>query len=475
MNLASVIRTDSGIPVRRVYKRNSLRKKTQDKDPGRFPYLRGIYPSMYRERLWTMRQYSGFGSAEETNNRFKFLLSHGQTGLSLAFDLPTQTGRDSDDSQSEGEVGRTGVAISSLKDMVTCFEGIPMDKVSTSMTINSTASTLLSLYISVAELQGFSPATLRGTTQNDILKEYIARNTYIYPPKSSIRLIGDTIEHCSKHVPQWYPISISGYHMREAGCTAVQELAFTFANAIEYITVAVDAGLSVDQFAPRLSFFFAAHNDLFEEAAKFRAARRMYARLMRDRFGANEASCKLRFHTQTGGVTLQAQQPLNNVVRVAIQSLAATLGGTQSLHTNGYDEALALPTAESATLALRTQQIVAHESGITNTVDPLAGSYYVENLTTTLEARALELIEKVDALGGSEKAIAAGFFQEEIARSAYEHQLRVEAGETVIVGVNRFTDAEAQQTVSAPDYTALEKAQLKTVKALREKRDSAAV
>jgi methylmalonyl-CoA mutase N-terminal domain/subunit len=355
------------------------------------------------------------------------------------------------------------------------LEGIPLDKVSTSMTINATAATLLAMYIVAAEERGISRDKLSGTIQNDILKEYIARGTYIYPPEPSLAMIAEVFRFCADEVPNWNPISISGYHIREAGATAVQELAFTLSNTIEYVSRAIGAGLSVDTFAPRLSFFFAAHSDLFEEVAKFRAARRIYARIMRDRFRASEPSSRLRFHTQTGGVTLTAQQPLNNVVRVAIQSLAATLGGTQSLHTNGYDEALALPTADAAKLALRTQQIVAHESGITNTADPLAGSYYVENLTNSLEARALELIERIDSLGGSEKAIAAGFFQEEIARSAYEHQLRVEAGETVIVGVNRFTDADGPKDIPAPDYSALEKEQLAGLKALRASRDSAAV
>ena len=405
-----------------------------------------------------MRQYAGFGSAKSTNERFKLLLDAGQTGLSVAFDLPTQMGLDSDSPRSLGEVGRAGVAIDSVEDMHVLMQDIPLDKVSTSMTINATAATLLAMYIVVAEERGISRDKLSGTIQNDILKEYIARGTYIYPPK-----------------PSWNPISISGYHIREAGATAVQELAFTLANTIEYVRRAIEAGLAVDSFAPRLSFFFAAHSDLFEEIAKFRAARRLYARIMRDRFGAAESTARLRFHTQTGGVTLTAQQPLNNVVRVAVQSLAATLGGTQSLHTNGYDEALALPTAEAARLALRTQQIVAYESGIANTVDPLAGSYYVESLTTEIETRAYELIQKVDALGGSEKAIAAGFFQDEIGRSAYEHQLRVEAGDTVIVGVNRFADEEEPPDLPAPDYRSLEKAQVKSVKAVRKKRNGADV
>ena len=430
---------------------------------------------MYRGRLWTMRQYAGFGSAKSTNERFRVLLDAGQTGLSVAFDLPTQMGLDSDSAHALGEVGRAGVAIDSVEDMHVLLEGIPLDKVSTSMTINATAATLLAMYIVAGEERGIARDKLSGTVQNDILKEYIARGTYIYPPGPSMALIAEVFRFCAEEMPNWNPISISGYHIREAGATAVQELAFTLANTIEYVTRAIETGLAVDSFAPRLSFFFAAHSDLFEEVAKFRAARRLYARIMRGRFHASESTARLRFHTQTGGVTLTAQQPLNNVVRVAVQSLAATLGGTQSLHTNGYDEALALPTVEAATLALRTQQIVAFESGVTNTADPLAGSYYVENLTTTLEERALELILKVDALGGSEKAIAAGFFQEEIARSAYEHQLRVEAGETVIVGVNRFVDDEGPPSIPAPDYSALEREQVENVKRLRKKRKSAEV
>jgi methylmalonyl-CoA mutase N-terminal domain/subunit len=467
----------SGVPIQTVYrpKDADLDYAADLADPGQFPYTRGVQPTMYRGRLWTMRQYAGFGGARSTNERFRMLLDAGQTGLSVAFDLPTQMGLDSDSPRSLGEVGRAGVAIDSVEDMHALLEGIPLDKVSTSMTINATAATLLAMYIVAAEERGIARDNLSGTIQNDILKEYIARGTYIYPPEPSLAMIAEVFRFCADEVPNWNPISISGYHIREAGATAVQELAFTLSNTIEYVSRAIGAGLSVDTFAPRLSFFFAAHSDLFEEVAKFRAARRIYARIMRDRFKASEPSSRLRFHTQTGGVTLTAQQPLNNVVRVAIQSLAATLGGTQSLHTNGYDEALALPTADAAKLALRTQQIVAHESGITNTADPLAGSYYVENLTNSLEARALELIERVDALGGSEKAIAAGFFQEEIARSAYEHQLRVEAGETVIVGVNRFTDTDAPEDIPAPDYSALEKEQLVELKALRANRDSAAV
>ncbi|HEY3134271.1 MAG TPA: methylmalonyl-CoA mutase family protein [Gemmatimonadaceae bacterium] len=467
----------SGIPIKPVYRPEdaNLSYASDLADPGQWPFTRGVQSSMYRGRLWTMRQYAGFGGAKSTNERFRMLLDAGQTGLSVAFDLPTQMGLDSDSPRSLGEVGRAGVAIDSVEDMHVLLDGIPLEKVSTSMTINATAATLLAMYIAVAEERGITRAKLSGTIQNDILKEYIARGTYIYPPEPSLALIAEVFRFCADELPNWNPISISGYHIREAGATAVQELAFTLSNTIEYVSRAIGAGLAVDSFAPRLSFFFAAHSDLFEEVAKFRAARRLYARIMRDRFKASESSARLRFHTQTGGVTLTAQQPLNNVVRVAIQSLAATLGGTQSLHTNGYDEALALPTAEAAKLALRTQQIVAHESGITNTADPLGGSYYVENLTTDLEQQALALIEKVDELGGSEKAIAAGFFQEEIARSAYEHQLRVEAGETVIVGVNRYADAEQPPDVPAPNYSALEKVQVKSVKALRKKRDSAAV
>jgi len=469
--------TPSGIPVKAVYRPEDaeLDYTSELGDPGDWPYTRGVQPTMYRGRLWTMRQYAGFGSARSTNERFRHLLAAGQTGLSVAFDLPTQMGLDSDSPRALGEVGRAGVAIDSVEDMHVLLESIPLDTVSTSMTINATAATLLAMYLVVAEERGVPREKLSGTVQNDILKEYIARGTYIYPPGPSLALIAEVFRFCAEEVPNWNPISISGYHIREAGATAVQELAFTLANTIEYVTRAIEAGLSVDSFAPRLSFFFAAHSDLFEEVAKFRAARRMYARIMRGRFHASESSARLRFHTQTGGVTLTAQQPLNNVVRVAVQALAATLGGTQSLHTNGYDEALALPSVEAATLALRTQQIVAFESGITSTADPLAGSYYVENLTTALEEQALDLILKVDELGGSEKAIASGFFQREIARSAYEHQLRVESGETVIVGVNKFADDEGPLSISAPDYSALEREQVDSVKKVRQKRDAAAL
>ena len=466
----------SGIEIKPVYHPSDARGDYERElgEPGSFPFTRGVQSLMYRSRLWTMRQYAGFGTAAETNARFRLLLDAGQTGLSVAFDLPTQMGFDSDSPRAEGEVGRVGVAIDSVDDMHILLEGIPLDRVSTSMTINATAATLLAMYIVVAEERGIARSQLSGTIQNDILKEYIARGTYIYPPAPSLALVADVFRFCAAEVPRWNPISISGYHIREAGATAVQELAFTFANTIEYITRAVAAGLAIDTFASRLSFFFAAHNDLFEEAAKFRAARRMYARLMRDRFGASDSDARLRFHTQTGGVTLTAQQPLNNVVRVTVQTLAAVLGGTQSLHTNGYDEALALPSVEAATLALRTQQVVGYESGVTSTVDPLAGSYYVEHLTDELERLAGELLARVDELGGAERAIASGFFQEEIARSAYEHQLRVERGETVVVGVNRFGDDSEPAPIPLPDYSRLEREQVARVRSARDARDSGA-
>ena len=469
--------TPSGISVAPLYRPadGAVSYERDLADPGRFPFTRGVQSSMYRGRLWTMRQYAGFGTAAETNLRFRHLLDAGQTGLSVAFDLPTQMGIDSDSPRALGEVGRVGVAIDSVEDMHGLLDGIPLDRVSTSMTINATASTLLAMYIVVAEERGVSRGRVSGTIQNDILKEYVARGTYIYPPRPSLALIAEIFRFCAAEVPNWNPISISGYHIREAGATAVQELAFTFANAVEYVRRAVDAGLDVDAFAPRLSFFFAAHNDLFEEVAKFRAARRIWARLMRERFGASDASARLRFHTQTGGVTLQAQQPLNNVVRVTVQALAAALGGTQSLHTNGYDEALALPTAEAATLALRTQQVIAYESGVAATADPLAGSYYVEHLTNQLESRALALLARVDEMGGSERAIAAGFFQEEIARSAYEFQMRVESGETVLVGINRFATDDEPPIIPAPDYSALERGQVARLAAVRAGRDGAAV
>jgi methylmalonyl-CoA mutase N-terminal domain/subunit len=407
--------------------------------PGEFPYTRGIQPTMYRSRFWTMRQYAGFGSAEETNGRFRYLLDQGQTGLSVAFDLPTQIGYDSDDPMAQGEVGKVGVAIDSLQDMELLFKGIPLDQVSTSMTINAPASVLLAMYIAVGEKQGVSSERLKGTIQNDILKEYVARGTYIFPPKPSMRLITDIFAYCSKHVPHWNTISISGYHIREAGSTAVQEVAFTLSNAIAYVEAALRSGLEIDEFAPRLSFFFNAHNNFFEEIAKFRAARRIWAKLMRERFQAkNPKSWQLRFHTQTGGSTLTAQQPDNNIVRVTIQALAAVLGGTQSLHTNSRDEALALPTEESARIALRTQQIIAYESGVADTVDPLGGSYYVESLTDQIEREVMAYIEKIDQMGGAVQAVEQGYMQREIHQSAYRAQMAIESGEQVVVGVNKF-------------------------------------
>jgi methylmalonyl-CoA mutase, N-terminal domain len=471
-------KTDSNIPVKRVYTKKDLTKYDgrHDEEPGKYPFTRGLYPNMYRERIWTMRQYSGFGSAEETNNRFKFLLEHGQTGLSLAFDLPTQTGRDSDDPQSEGEVGRTGVAISSIKDMMTCFDGIPLDKVSTSMTINSTASTLLSLYITVAESQGISPDQLRGTTQNDILKEYIARNTYIYPPKPSMRLIGDMIEYCSKKVPQWYPISISGYHMREAGCNAVQELAFTFANAIEYIETCTSRGMKVDDFAPRLSFFFCCTMEFFEEIAKFRAARRIYAKIMKEHFRAkDQKSMHLRFHVQTSGESLTAQQVDNNIVRVAIEAMAAVLGGCQSLHTNSRDEALALPTEESVKVALRTQQIIATETGVTKTVDPMAGSHYVEYLTSRIEDEVSKYLKKIDRMGGALVAVEKGFFQEEIRNNAYLLKKEIDENKRVIVGVNKYQDAQNVEPMLNRIDQEIENRQIARLKELKSTRDKSKI
>jgi methylmalonyl-CoA mutase N-terminal domain/subunit len=428
---------------------------------------------MYRGRLWTMRQYAGFGTAEETNRRFRDLLAAGQTGLSVAFDLPTQMGYDSDADVAEGEVGRAGVAIDSVDDLALLFDEIPLDAVSTSMTINATAAILLAMYITVAEERGIERAALRGTIQNDILKEYIARGTYIYPVEPSLRLITDVFRFVAEEDLRFNPISVSGYHMREAGSTAIQEVAFTLANGIEYLDRAAAAGLEVNTIAARMSFFFAAHNDLFEEVAKFRAARRLWATLVRERYGATDEAARLRFHTQTGGSTLTAQQPLNNVVRVAVQALAATLGGTQSLHTNAYDEALALPTADSARLALRTQQVLAHESGVALTADPLGGSHYVEALTDELERRAQGLLDEIAGLGGAAAAVDRGYFQDAIAQSAYEHQQKVERGERVVVGVNRFQDEEPPPAIAAPDYTALAERQCATVQATRAGRDAA--
>jgi methylmalonyl-CoA mutase N-terminal domain/subunit len=443
-------------------------------EPGRWPYTRGIQASMYTGRLWTMRQYAGFGTAEETNRRFRELLDAGQTGLSTAFDLPTQMGYDSDHPMAAGEVGRVGVAIDTVDDLAALFLGIPLDRVSTSMTINATAAILLAMYVVTGEERGVPRSKLAGTVQNDILKEYIARGTYIYPAEPSLRLVADIFRFVADAGMTFNPISISGYHMREAGATAAQEVGFTLANACEYVTRALSRGLRIEEFGPRLSFFFAAHNDLFEEAAKFRAARRLWARLARERFGADDQTCKLRFHTQTGGVTLQAQQPLNNVVRVAVQALAATLGGTQSLHTNGYDEALALPSREAATLALRTQQILAYESGLDRVVDPLGGSYYVEALTDRLEADARALIAEVDALGGAARAIEQGFFQKRIAESAWQLQKAVEAGEAVVVGVNRFIEDQRAGPLPVPDFPELEARQRARVAEARKRRDQGA-
>jgi methylmalonyl-CoA mutase N-terminal domain/subunit len=444
-------------------------------DPGAFPFTRGIHASMYRGRLWTMRQYAGFGTAEETNARFRHLLAAGQTGLSVAFDLPTQMGYDSDHPMADGEVGRAGVAIDTVDDLERLFHEIPLDQVSTSMTINATAAILLAMYVVVGEEHGVARAALQGTIQNDILKEFIARGTYIFPPEPSLRLIVDVVQFVTDAGMRVNPISVSGYHIREAGATAVQELAFTFANGLEYVHRAVAAGLDVNRFAPRLSFFFAGYSDVFEEVAKFRAARRLWARLMRERFGAGDDACRLRFHTQTGGATLTAQQPLNNVVRVAIQALAAVLGGTQSLHTNSYDEALALPTRGSATLALRTQQVLAHETGVPAVVDPVAGSYYIERLTDALEREARALIDDIAARGGAARAVERGLFQEAIARSAYEQLRAVEAGDRVVVGVNRFTDERKVPSVPAPDYSRLAAAQRARVREARRARDASRV
>ncbi|MGE0556310.1 MAG: methylmalonyl-CoA mutase [Gemmatimonadales bacterium] len=442
--------------------------------PGAWPYLRGVYPSMYVGRLWTMRQYAGFGTAEETNARFRLLLDAGQTGLSTAFDLPTQLGYDSDHPMAAGEVGRVGVAIDTVDDLARLFSGIPLDRVSTSMTINATAAILLAMYVVVAEEQGVERSQLSGTIQNDILKEYIARGTYIYPAEPSLRLITDIFRFVADDDLKFNPISISGYHIREAGATAEQEVGFTLANALEYCRRAIGAGIPIERFGPRLSFFFAAHNDLFEEVAKFRAARRLWARIARVRLGADDQTAKLRFHTQTGGVTLQAQQPLNNVVRVTVQALAATLGGTQSLHTNGYDEALSLPTGEAATLALRTQQILGFESGLDRTVDPLAGSYYVESLTDEIERRATALIDEIDAMGGAVKAVEAGYYQEAIGRSAYELQKAQEDGRVTVVGVNKFTTDEPPSPMELPDFAELEGRQRGALEQARAARDGAA-
>jgi methylmalonyl-CoA mutase N-terminal domain/subunit len=475
------ITTSSDLEVRPVYGPDDVRSIDPIADigaPGEPPFVRGIHPTMYRDRLWTMRQYAGFGTAEETNARFRFLLERGQTGLSTAFDLPTQMGYDSDHPRAAAEVGRVGVAIDTLDDVRRLFAGIPLGEVSTSMTINATATTLLSLYMLVAEEQGSEVAALRGTIQNDILKEYIARGTYIYPPEGSLRLVVDSFAWCAREMPRWNPISISGYHIREAGATAAQEIAFTFADAICYVEAAGRAGLEADAFVAQLSFFFGVHNDLLEEVAKFRAARKIWHDLVRERFGvADPHAGRLRFHTQTDGATLTAQQPLNNVVRVTLQALAAVLGGTQSLHTNAYDEALALPTEGSAQLALRTQQIIAYESGVTSTADPLGGSYYVERLTRDLEERARDYLTQIDALGGAVAAIESGFFRREIDREAYREQRRIEDGEQVVVGVNRYADAshEVEVPPSIVDLEPLVRSQLERLGQWREERDGAAV
>ena len=468
--------TGSNIEVNRLYTPEDNENLDYEGDlgyPGQYPFTRGVQPTMYRGKLWTMRQYAGFATAEESNKRYKYLLEQGQTGLSVAFDLPTQIGYDSDAPLSEGEVGKVGVAIDSLKDMEILFEGIPLDKVSTSMTINAPASILLAMYIAVAEKQGVPKSKLRGTIQNDILKEYIARGTYIFPPEPSMRLITDIFEYCSKNVPKWNTISISGYHIREAGATAIQEVAFTLADGIAYVEAAIKAGLDVDEFVPRLSFFFNAHNDFLEEVAKYRAARRLWARIMKERFKAKkEKSMMLKFHTQTAGSTLTAQQPDNNIIRVTIQTLAAVLGGTQSLHTNSRDEALALPTEESVRIALRTQQIVAYESGVTETVDPLAGSYYIENLTDKIEEEAMKYIRKIDELGGAPKAISKGFIQKEIQNSAYKYQMEIEANTRVVVGVNKFQIEEKHHKDILRVDPEVEKLQKKKLQELKNSRNN---
>lgn len=471
--------TDSGIEVRDVYRRAELGDFDEGRDlgePGEYPFTRGVYHSMYRGRLWTMRQYAGFGTAEATNERFRFLLDAGQTGLSCAFDLPTQMGFDSDHPRAQGEVGRVGVAISSLEDMRLLLHGLPLGEVTTSMTINATASTLLLLYQLVGEESGVSAAHLRGTIQNDILKEYIARGTYIFPPRPSMRLVVDTFAYCEREMPHFNTISISGYHIREAGSTAVQEVAFTLANGVAYVEAAIAAGLTVDDFAPRLSFFFNAHNNLFEEVAKYRAARRMWARIMRERFAATRpASWMLRFHTQTAGSTLTAQQPENNVIRVTLQALAATLGGTQSLHTNSFDEALGLPTERAARLALRTQQVLGFESGVGDTVDPLAGSYYVESLTNQIEERARAYLDMIDAMGGAVAAIEAGYPQREIDAAAFDYATSIDDGRRVVVGVNRFTEDATVSPEVFPFDLERQNFQERRVRELKERRDNDAV
>ncbi|HOB34454.1 MAG TPA: methylmalonyl-CoA mutase family protein [Bacillota bacterium] len=469
--------TSSGIELKTVYTDLDLPPAVDDFPlPGEFPYTRGVQRNMYRGRLWTMRQYAGFATAEESNERYKYLLSQGQTGLSVAFDLPTQIGLDSDHPLADGEVGKVGVAIDSLADMEVLFKDIPLDKVSTSMTINAPAMVLLAMYLVVAEKQGVDWASLKGTIQNDILKEYVARGTYIFPPEPSLKIITDIFAFCAENVPNWNTISISGYHIREAGATAVQEIAYTLANAICYVESAIKAGLNVDDFAPRLSFFFNAHSNFFEEIAKFRAARKLWAEIMRHRFGAqNPKSMLLRFHTQTGGSTLTAQQPDNNIVRVALQALSAVLGGTQSLHTNSRDEALALPSEESVRIALRTQQIIAHETGVADVVDPLGGSYYVESLTAEIEKRVKEELAKIDAMGGAVAAINSGYIQRQIQDSAYQFQMAVETKEQIIVGVNQFTVEEETQPDLLRVDPSVQAAQIRRLQELKSRRDSAKV
>jgi methylmalonyl-CoA mutase N-terminal domain/subunit len=470
-------RTLSGLPIDRLYTQDDLAGPDSESSigyPGEFPYTRGIYPTMYRGRLWTMRQYAGFGTAVESNHRYRYLLSKGQAGLSVAFDLPTQIGMDSDHPLSLGEVGKVGVAIDSLEDMETLFDGIPLEKVSTSMTINATAAILLCLYVAVAKKQGANLAKISGTVQNDVLKEYIARGTYIYPVRPAMRIVTDIFAWCRDNLPKWNTISISGYHIREAGSTAIQEVAFTLADGIAYVQAALDAGLAVDEFAPQLSFFFNAHSDLLEEIAKYRAARRLWAKIIRDRFHAKDPrSLLLRFHAQTAGSSLTAQQPENNIVRVAIQALAAALGGCQSLHTNSMDEALALPTEDAALIALRTQQILAHETGVTNTIDPVAGSYAIEHLTGEIEERAVEYISKIDVMGGMLRAIESGFVQGEIQKAAYDFQRAVESKEQIIVGVNDFIAEEERSIPTLRIEPEIERSQIARLNALRARRDSA--
>jgi len=468
--------TGSSEEVKRLYTPQDTENIDYEEEigyPGVYPYTRGVYPTMHRGRLWTMRQYAGFGDAEESNKRYKYLLEQGQTGLSIAFDLCTQIGLDSDNPMSVGEVGKVGVAIDSLADMETLFAGIPLDKVSTSMTINAPAAILLAMYVAVAEKQNVDKSKLKGTIQNDILKEYMARGTYIFPPEPSMKLITDTFEYCSQNIPKWNTISVSGYHIREAGSTAVQEIAFTIADAIAYVKAAIDSGLDIDDFAPRISFFFNAHNDLLEEISKFRAARKLWAKIIKERFDAkNPKSMMLRFHTQTGGSTLTAQQPDNNIVRVAIQTLAAVLGGTQSLHTNSRDEALALPSEDSVRIALRTQQIVAHESGVANSIDPLAGSYLIEKMTKDISEKAMDYIDKIDSLGGMITAIEKGYPQRQIQQSAYKYQKQIENDERIIVGVNKFTSEEELNKNLLKVDEAVENKQKNKLKNLKNKRDN---